>query len=169
MKKFKILEPLVDRVSGLEGTAIKYIKYLNGCEQYVLARKVKDNEYPKDDARVNVDAGQLESADENFEGEEFLAELDFTLGNLLEDKASGFRGISILYYIDADKGVNWGLKPEMKEGSDKIPDAQYFNQSLLQKLDDGLALKESEDMETEEKEGPGGDMPDVPRMHDSIV
>ena len=66
---------------------------------------------------------------------------EIVLGNKIEDMVSGLTGIAIARVEYLNGCVQFALRPKIKKGENKFPEATYFDESQLKIVSVGLVVK----------------------------
>lgn len=63
------------------------------------------------------------------------------LGKLVKDATSGFEGIAIQTMEMLNGNVQIGIQPQLKEPSDKYPDAMFIDYHMIDVIGDGISAR----------------------------
>lgn len=95
-----------------------------------------------------------------------MADFKYELGNLAEDKITGFKGI-LTYRAQYLTGCNnYGIQPLELGEKGEIKEIAQFDESRIRDLGKGVSLTEEvAEVKEESKKDPGGPQPNVSQQH----
>jgi hypothetical protein len=148
MKNFGFLARNI--ITGFTGITYGYNKNIAGCEFYaVRPQSLEDNTKESDGRWVEVDYIEIvnQGIVEKLSDSKFNTPLDkpkFKLGQKLKDRVTGYIGIAVGYTIYASGDFQYAIKKQVHGNSKKLEDAEYFDESRLVLVDEGILEVEKE-------------------------
>lgn len=130
------------KVSGIKGTLTSRIQRINGCIQYCVDPKMKEDAALAPDGAY-VDGIQLEVLGEQKEFPKEHFDFQFAPGDRVKSRINGFKGIVQVARLDMNGCEHYHVEAEEMSKEHKRITHWFFMQEL-EKIDDGLNAKPKE-------------------------
>jgi hypothetical protein len=152
-----------DRNSGAKGVVTGHAVHISGCDRFAVTAvdtgRMESEEtwyFPTELTVIDGDDVEAPGPEET----DPVTEVDFVLGDVLEDDITGFEGYATTITFNLFNCPRVALTPTNSDGNDGVEtDREWFDAPRTERLGDGISADYADlvESETESETGPVGE------------